>query len=56
LFRHSDFVIRHLEADKQPTNGESLTPARDLRPAMTGPCPYHKENCHGGRLHAGEVL
>ena len=23
---------------------------------MTVPCPIHKENCHGGRMYAGEVL
>jgi len=37
-------------------NNNRLTAARDLRPAMTGPCPFHKENCHGGRLYAGGVF
>ena len=37
-------------------NDNRLTAARDLRPAMTGPCPFHKENCHGGRLYAGGVF
>src|SRR6266849_10041266 len=33
-----------------------MTLAQDLRRAMTEVCLFRKENCHGGRMHAGEVL
>jgi len=52
----TSFVLLFLRGCQTTGNDNRLTAARDLRPAMTGPCPFHKENCHGGRLYAGGVF
>src|SRR5450755_1227426 len=41
-----------------PNNRKTKSNADGTRfaPAMIGPCHFHKENCHGRRLHAGEIL
>ena len=49
-------VHAFLRSCQKTGNDNRLTAARDLRPATTGPCPFHKENCHGGRLYAGGVF
>ena len=52
-------LIEKLEIHYTPKrlpNNPVTAMARYLRPPMTGPCPIHKENCHGGRLYAREVL
>jgi hypothetical protein len=49
-------VRRRLRGCQKTGSGHLISTAQDLRPPRQTPCPFHKENCHGGRLYAGEFL